>query len=208
MHLFESETVLHGRGAFAICPDCGTRNELAVVDVVDGCGQGGQKQMSEEKVNRCCVQYVCSRGEEFCRFAKSVGELKCVFFDEGDCTSSRAAAAAVRVEAELVTDTDKVDEMDKTDLSDKVQNDLQSCCNCGGEFNADEQGHEWTGDESNHGLFGIDDESFCKLAVSWASLGLGFCCMECEVNYYRGKTGNTDTTDKEINKRTAGDGNE
>lgn len=108
MHLFESETVLHGRGAFAICPECGTRNELAVVDVVDGTGQGGR----EEKVNQCRLVFVCG-GIIGCKYAMPLGEIPCRFFDCVCCTSSRAAAEAVRVEAELVTATDTTDGTDK-----------------------------------------------------------------------------------------------
>lgn len=59
--------------------------------------------MSGEKVNHCRVIYYCG-GIRDCKWARSLGELACVFFDAPCCTSARAAAEAVRVEAELVTD--------------------------------------------------------------------------------------------------------
>ena len=78
------------------------------------------------------------------------------------------------------------DAWNRRQKKDVEDNTIYFCCNCEKKFDSKKQGHIWRGDESNHGLFGLDDEAFAKLAVSWAGLGLRFCCMECEVNYYRG----------------------
>lgn len=81
--------------------------------------------MSEEKVNHCRVIYYCG-GIVGCKFALPLAGAGCRFFEGPCCTSSRAAAAAVRVEAELVTNTDGTDRTDKFVPADK------KCLNCKG----------------------------------------------------------------------------
>lgn len=65
--------------------------------------------MSGEKGNRCRVYFVCG-GVTQCKFAQQVGELECVYRDGKECLSARAAADAVRADAEyVISSTDKAE---------------------------------------------------------------------------------------------------